>query len=594
MLGDYAHQSLLTGEVASSPLTSLSRRSTFDEDSFFSPSKPKSEQRTSRPVSSPQQVHKLPTVHDKVLRWFLDLIETRRLRASACASTICAFLFIVSITTLKFSIRSPLQCLSDAICSLFSLWAWITCVVIVMLSFAMCWTLLNLVVRADQTKRLPLGSLDTWLAFSAVLLYDVVYSVIIMRSTNFGFEERFLSCMIVQSSVISAFYSIFRNDFHLHFSGSAAQIGLVHTISTMFAIGQESTLISTCRDAARVTVASGIFGSILGLFIHGWSSLLHVFNISFHTYTFVIVFGQLFAIKALLKLVCHIVMKPISFALPPPFVVHSPTPEQMRTLPVVLDSQNVLLKLFAFTDLRRIAWTDRSRRLEVFSLSQPGGHPRNWTNVSAVCMNVLSRLHSEIQIASSRLENPGIDKDRGDLSDDDFADVDREMLMMPHKSRKQIYSSAVRQRHRVAIRPMARHNEKAIQHQLAWWNSFISNFASQEVVSRYDTTIAVLAIESLYMFVVESYQEDRYGVVLRDLAGVINLLVQLIQTIDKYFRLKANGIVSTSGDNNVKLLDSTLQTALLRISGKFGDDLRALDLSREQLQTIRMVCQSDL
>ncbi|VDL83517.1 unnamed protein product [Nippostrongylus brasiliensis] len=222
MLGDYAHQSLLTGEVASSPLTSLSRRSTFDEDSFFSPSKPKSEQRTSRPVSSPQQVHKLPTVHDKVLRWFLDLI------------------------------------------------------------------------------------------------------------------------------------------------------GLVHTISTMFAIGQESTLISTCRDAARVTVASGIFGSILGLFIHGWSSLLHVFNISFHTYTFVIVFGQLFAIKALLKLVCHIVMKPISFALPPPFVVHSPTPEQMRTLPVVLDSQNVLLKLFAFTDLRRIAWTDRSRRLEVFSLSQPG------------------------------------------------------------------------------------------------------------------------------------------------------------------------------------------------------------------------------
>ncbi|VDL67569.1 unnamed protein product [Nippostrongylus brasiliensis] len=193
-------------------------------------------------------------------------------------------------------------------------------------------------------------------------------------------------------------------------------------------------------------------------------------------------------------------------------------------------------------------------------------------------MNVLSRLHSEIQIASSRLENPGIDKDRGDLSDDDFADVDREMLMMPHKSRKQIYSSAVRQRHRVAIRPMARHNEKAIQHQLAWWNSFISNFASQEVVSRYDTTIAVLAIESLYMFVVESYQEDRYGVVLRDLAGVINLLVQLIQTIDKYFRLKANGIVSSSGDNNVKLLDSTLQTALLRINGKFGDDLRWVPL----------------
>lgn len=41
------------------------------------------------------------------------------------------------------------------------------------------------------------------------------------------------------------------------------------------------------------------------------------------------------------------------------------------------------------------------------------------------------------------------------------------------------------------------------------------------------------------MFVVESYQEDRYGVVLKDLPGIIGVLVQLIQTIDKYFRLKA-------------------------------------------------------
>ncbi|KIH44037.1 hypothetical protein ANCDUO_25949, partial [Ancylostoma duodenale] len=155
--------------------------------------------------------------------------------------------------------------------------------------------------------------------------------------------------------------------------------------------------------------------------------------------------------------------QPISFLLPPPFVVHTPTPEQTRTLTNVLDSQDGLLKLFAFTDLRRIAWTDRNRRLEVFSLSQPGGHPRNWTNVSTTCINILERIRSDLEqppvsdeypipptsiisggelgtrtVASSRLPGgPCLDGDMADMSEEDLVEVDREMLMMPHKSRKQ-------------------------------------------------------------------------------------------------------------------------------------------------------------
>lgn len=43
------------------------------------------------------------------------------------------------------------------------------------------------------------------------------------------------------------------------------------------------------------------------------------------------------------------------------------------------------------------------------------------------------------------------------------------------------------------------------------------------------------------MFVIESYQEDRYGVVLKDLANIIGVFVHLIQTVDKFFRLKAVG-----------------------------------------------------
>uniref|UniRef100_A0A8L8KEA6 Nucleoporin NDC1 n=1 Tax=Heligmosomoides polygyrus TaxID=6339 RepID=A0A8L8KEA6_HELPZ len=325
-----------------------------------------------------------------------------------------------------------------------------------------------------------------------------------------------------------------------------------------------------------------------GLFSYGWASLLLIFNVWFHTYDIVIVFGQLFATKALLKLVRHIVMRPISFPLPPSFVVHTPTPEQTRTLTVVLESQSSLLKLFAFTDLRRIAWTDRNRRLEVFSLSQPGGHPRNWTNISSACINVLEPYL--VQNVSSRLESYGMDKDRGDLSDDDFAEVDREMLMMPHKSRKQreraeyvfgLYLLAVAgrctcQHSSLTERPEVIHRSRRYG-RLGWQKIQAGNLRDSQhrFRLRYHTPFR------------PNIHEDRYGVVLKDLPGIIGVLVQLIQTIDKYFRLKA---VSAK----VKLIDATLQAALLRISGKFGEHFKALDLSREQLQTIKMVCQSDI
>lgn len=594
MLGDGPHQSLVMGEAASSPLASLSRRSTFDEDSFFSPAKQKSDHRGTRPIASPQQVHKLPTVHDKVLQWFLDMIENRRLRTSVCTGIISAFFFFSTLVALQFSIFSPLRFFIEAFSCIFAMWSWISSAFIGTLCFAMSWVLQSLLAKPEQPKRLSWMVSETWLGLLTVLLYNVVYSILVMKLTRFSLSDGFLAGLILQSSVLAAFSSIFRNDFQLNFSGSTTQLGLLHTISGMFSLGYESVLVSSLREAARIATITAVVGCLFGLFSYGWASLLLIFNVWFHTYDIVIVFGQLFATKALLKLVRHIVMRPISFPLPPSFVVHTPTPEQTRTLTVVLESQSSLLKLFAFTDLRRIAWTDRNRRLEVFSLSQPGGHPRNWTNISSACINVLERIRNELQNVSSRLESYGMDKDRGDLSDDDFAEVDREMLMMPHKSRKQLYSSAVRQRHRIAIRPVPGRPEKVFQQPNNWWKRIIPSSGEQEVVSRYDTNIVILAIESLYMFVVESYQEDRYGVVLKDLPGIIGVLVQLIQTIDKYFRLKANHAAPSNCDSNVKLIDATLQAALLRISGKFGEHFKALDLSREQLQTIKMVCQSDI
>uniref|UniRef100_A0A1I7XES2 Ammonium_transp domain-containing protein n=1 Tax=Heterorhabditis bacteriophora TaxID=37862 RepID=A0A1I7XES2_HETBA len=276
------------------------------------------------------------------------------------------------------------------------------------------------------------------------------------------------------------------------------------------------------------------FTSFLGSLIFGISSLFYLLSISFYFTCGILILGQLFATKALMKLVRQIVMKPFTFPLPPPFAVHSPKPEQTRTLTTVLGSHDKLLKLFAFFDLRRIAWTDRIRRQEVFSLSQPGGHPRNWSAVSSSCVQVLDGVRHQLEIVSvtSSLSR--------DIDDDDDDELDKEMLMMPYKTRKQLYSSAIRKRHRTALRPSI--PKKVLPGPQGIWLSKLSSIMpdKQATISRYDANLCILAIESLYMLIVESYHDDRYGVVLKDLAAIIGTLLSLISTIDKFFRSRAD------------------------------------------------------
>ncbi|XP_053185779.1 nucleoporin NDC1 [Scomber japonicus] len=64
-----------------------------------------------------------------------------------------------------------------------------------------------------------------------------------------------------------------------------------------------------------------------------------------------------------------------------------------QCLPKVLtDKQPVILKFLALQDLALLSQHSPSRRAEVFSLSQPGGHPHNWNAISKECLSLLADL----------------------------------------------------------------------------------------------------------------------------------------------------------------------------------------------------------
>ncbi|XP_072275773.1 nucleoporin NDC1 [Pyxicephalus adspersus] len=81
-------------------------------------------------------------------------------------------------------------------------------------------------------------------------------------------------------------------------------------------------------------------------------------------------------------------------------------------LPNALGCNSPLLKYLAFQDLVLLSQYSKIRRQEVFSLSQPGGHPHSWTAISKECLNVLSNLtarlvaHQEAAASNGRVRFP--------------------------------------------------------------------------------------------------------------------------------------------------------------------------------------------
>ncbi|NXP04231.1 NDC1 protein, partial [Thinocorus orbignyianus] len=87
--------------------------------------------------------------------------------------------------------------------------------------------------------------------------------------------------------------------------------------------------------------------------------------------------------------------------------------ETDQCLPKILSSNPpLIIKFLALQDLMLLSQYSPVRRQEVFSLSQPGGHPHNWTAISKECLNLLSDLtkrlimQQEAAAANGRAKQP--------------------------------------------------------------------------------------------------------------------------------------------------------------------------------------------
>ncbi|KAM3838951.1 nucleoporin NDC1 isoform 4-T4 [Vipera latastei] len=278
--------------------------------------------------------------------------------------------------------------------------------------------------------------------------------------------------------------------------------------------------------------------------------------------------------------------------------------EADQCLPKILSSNPPpLLKFLALQDLMFLSQYSSMRRQEVFSLSQPGGHPYNWTSICGECLNLLSELtqkliiQQEIAAANGRMKQPS----PGDLTQS-FSSSDLQLTGYPDEPRP--------------VMVVAKDAKEAAQPGSFYiWlqnkKEQIKNFLSRRVLIMYffnkhpeasiqalfsDTQMHIWALEGLSHLVAASFTEDRYGVVQTTLPAILNSLLTLQEVIDKHFKLphvsskppKTSGNLADTSYKTLRFaLRSSLKTAIYRITTTFGEHLNAVQVSSEHKKRLQ-------
>ncbi|XP_071387489.1 nucleoporin NDC1 [Centroberyx affinis] len=117
------------------------------------------------------------------------------------------------------------------------------------------------------------------------------------------------------------------------------------------------------------------------------------------------------------------------------------TEDSHQCLPKVLTGkQPVILKFLALQDLALLSQHSPTRRLEVFSLSQPGGHPHNWNAISNECLSLLADLtqrliaHHDTVATNGRVKSQSTGSDKKSASSESSVTSGKEDVMTPRPS----------------------------------------------------------------------------------------------------------------------------------------------------------------
>ncbi|EDO46977.1 predicted protein [Nematostella vectensis] len=273
--------------------------------------------------------------------------------------------------------------------------------------------------------------------------------------------------------------------------------------------------------------------------------------------------------------------------------------EKSQCLTAVLkDTSSPLLRHLAFLDLCQLSKFSSLRRKQLFSLSQPGGRPTNWTSISEECLEMLSTLTSDItdhveyqmQVQQFTTEQRSFVGTPGKITKEEGRSVHSPVMHKEMNGNSTTRENIERKK-----------REKVDKWRVQMIPHYIANFLKQRPIVeilfkelpdyRSKTLFAncqlhIWAVEGLSRLVVASFKEDTFGVVQKAL-----------DQCAKFSSATAAGAKTTiqprpprpqGPEGNRHLLRLAVTSALYRITNTFRDHLYGIPMTqdhRDRLQS---------
>uniref|UniRef100_A0A915Q5V5 Nucleoporin protein Ndc1-Nup n=1 Tax=Setaria digitata TaxID=48799 RepID=A0A915Q5V5_9BILA len=476
---------------------------------------------------SSEQFQKLQIPPKTISHWFQHIILLRILKAVICIALYCIIVYFIAACILQISLLHPIQTTLDIVSLLFSFRSVLYALVFSIFGALNTALFAFFVLRFDSEERLSCRSLRAWIIYFGSLNIALAQVICLSVGSNSPDFSRFFIYFLAVAQAVVTFHEVFRVNHRLVFP----VIEMRPYMQLNFVLAPAAKSVLDAR-LFRIIKWAGLFIIVCGLPIFGLSIFRNLLNISLCFSTSVLLLVHMFLHHIAVGLIKVFILQSFEFTMPPPHAILNPTPEDQRTLMDALES-NGITKAFAFWDLRSLSAACHRRRQIIFSLSQPGGHPRKWNAVKLSCLR-------QIQFLNIQFEN---ENDR--IRSQTFASVTGPLLP-PDGHRPAILCQTTWQKDGIRQRIIPKNLRKedkdlfrgSILNKLPLFLDKLKGLicVSHRIVSFFDVYLGILAIESIAALICVSLNEDHFGVVQKDLREVVSVLLQFCNNLERYMR----------------------------------------------------------
>lgn len=267
------------------------------------------------------------------------------------------------------------------------------------------------------------------------------------------------------------------------------------------------------------------------------------------------------------------------------------------TLNDALSSDTSIVRKLASYDLFTLAnSSDAARRLQVFALSMPGGHPYNWTKLSATCLQQMDTYNDLLSKCVDQMVNDSKTNVNGRLGRPTPMDV-----TMADKIRFRQYNQNYGIRNITLNETYSTENPATdqindivgkIKSRYADLKSYIRNlpgiyylfgekFSSKIDFQLRDTETISWICQGLSSLAAQSLFEDKYGVVHNNLIKIMSSLLKLKKVSDKIYDTRLD---TKSSQLKCVHLRNTLGRCLFQLCSTFEEYLSDLAADPSELQ----------